>query len=882
MTIVRGGLQDQILQGLKDPTLAGVLVMGGAGMGKTHLAHAVASAVQEEFDVTWLVGQRLLEQEPFSVLESIVPSMSTDRARSEPADTMTMVQLLYERLIGKSPVPTKRVLVLVDNAQWLDEHSCAVLEQLAVSGAAQMLLLCRPGESNVARSSLFTDDTMMAQRELPPFTTGEVMTAIEKTLGGKIVPGVAAVMAASSGGHPLFLQALLNAARETEALVKHGSIWALTAAPMDPEPNVGDVAIDLFREYSAREQEILETVALAEPLATTVLHRIFSGNEHESLISAGVLCVTSGMASTLQFVSPVFGQSLRQRIPVGRSIEARRQVLAARALQPLSSTMLMRHIAWSHDCGADVTQRSLLHGARLANIHSESRLARRLSQSVSDPKYLFQARLEETLACIKLQEFAEGRKLLDELGLDAGDRERCDQVGTLGVMMAASLGFRNELFTRLADSWRQRYATLGLAECPGADLVEALIVVKSGFFLPKDMRSRLEIIGGSADHIGLKFAAAALLAHAEVIEGNHTAAEHNFTRAHKLLLRHPGWLGMFRHVLTGQHMLFLVSAGCPERALDLLDASRIEAEDHRSVEFHGLMELVRSLGELGQGNVVTAAASFDVALAALGEADPADTLPYALAAAAYTQHLIGNDAKALELVRDFHAIVRDVSGPLWLLSMAYLAAAKEAGKNKQKTFKALHELAEEARQQGAAAVEMAIHNVMLREGCRTHIARMLEIELSPEGPAIPMMRSIADGILSEDASLLESVASLPGAAQNKLLAVEALSHALHIHSKHGNHGGRTQVLKQLRKMNFPFQAMGSVAIADLATIAELTGREKEIAALVHSRYSNRDIAEKFTLSQRTIEGHVYKIYSKLGVGSREELYEPWLLELLST
>ena len=35
--------------------------------------------------------------------------------------------------------------------------------------------------------------------------------------------------------------------------------------------------------------------------------------------------------------------------------------------------------------------------------------------------------------------------------------------------------------------------------------------------------------------------------------------------------------------------------------------------------------------------------------------------------------------------------------------------------------------------------------------------------------------------------------------------------------------------------------------------------------------SNRDVAERLTLSVRTVEGHIYKAMTKTGTGSREEL-----------
>ena len=51
----------------------------------------------------------------------------------------------------------------------------------------------------------------------------------------------------------------------------------------------------------------------------------------------------------------------------------------------------------------------------------------------------------------------------------------------------------------------------------------------------------------------------------------------------------------------------------------------------------------------------------------------------------------------------------------------------------------------------------------------------------------------------------------------------------------------------------------------------LTDREREIALLVVQGLSNRDVAERLTLSVRTVEGHIYKAMTKTGTATREEL-----------
>ena len=51
----------------------------------------------------------------------------------------------------------------------------------------------------------------------------------------------------------------------------------------------------------------------------------------------------------------------------------------------------------------------------------------------------------------------------------------------------------------------------------------------------------------------------------------------------------------------------------------------------------------------------------------------------------------------------------------------------------------------------------------------------------------------------------------------------------------------------------------------------LTGRERQVAALVASGLSNREIAARLVISQRTVDAHVNHIFAKLSVSSRVQL-----------
>jgi DNA-binding NarL/FixJ family response regulator len=61
------------------------------------------------------------------------------------------------------------------------------------------------------------------------------------------------------------------------------------------------------------------------------------------------------------------------------------------------------------------------------------------------------------------------------------------------------------------------------------------------------------------------------------------------------------------------------------------------------------------------------------------------------------------------------------------------------------------------------------------------------------------------------------------------------------------------------------------ALANAVRPLPLTPREREIASLAARGLSNKDIAERLTVSVRTVEGHLYRAGLKLGVSERSAL-----------
>jgi DNA-binding NarL/FixJ family response regulator len=55
------------------------------------------------------------------------------------------------------------------------------------------------------------------------------------------------------------------------------------------------------------------------------------------------------------------------------------------------------------------------------------------------------------------------------------------------------------------------------------------------------------------------------------------------------------------------------------------------------------------------------------------------------------------------------------------------------------------------------------------------------------------------------------------------------------------------------------------------SLIQLTRREDEIAALVAQGLSNKQIAAKLVVSERTVESHIWNILNKLGFNSRVQI-----------
>jgi DNA-binding CsgD family transcriptional regulator len=84
-------------------------------------------------------------------------------------------------------------------------------------------------------------------------------------------------------------------------------------------------------------------------------------------------------------------------------------------------------------------------------------------------------------------------------------------------------------------------------------------------------------------------------------------------------------------------------------------------------------------------------------------------------------------------------------------------------------------------------------------------------------------------------------------------------------------GLREQCVRELRRIGLRVASATRRGDRSAWGPAALSGREREVADLVRARHTNREIAERLFLSEKTIESHLRNVFVKLGVSSRADV-----------
>jgi DNA-binding CsgD family transcriptional regulator len=149
--------------------------------------------------------------------------------------------------------------------------------------------------------------------------------------------------------------------------------------------------------------------------------------------------------------------------------------------------------------------------------------------------------------------------------------------------------------------------------------------------------------------------------------------------------------------------------------------------------------------------------------------------------------------------------------------------------------------------------------------------RLAELAGLINGELIPALADHAGALAAGAGAQLEDAAERLAALGAALIAHEAATDAAAAWRAAGLRRRAAACDELARRLASDCDdARSPAARADVGPVA-LTVREHEVAALAADGLSSREIADKLSLSHRTVENHLQRIYDKLGVAGRQQL-----------
>lgn len=311
-----------------------------------------------------------------------------------------------------------------------------------------------------------------------------------------------------------------------------------------------------------------------------------------------------------------------------------------------------------------------------------------------------------------------------------------------------------------------------------------------------------------------------------------------------------GWLAADITVLALMRVGWnLVFSGRYEEADDLLVDWRGSAP-RTALHRAGTLAVIRSLLELARGQTDRARATLEEAVAELQLRDPSQALPLALelsdairppgaAPAVQTETCPAAPRPRQLLARAVHSAVTGEPGDYPLIAREVLAAGRIFAP-------------------GSAGREAG--------------QRLAELAGAMEGGRSALLARLAHLSSSNEPERAEELARDAVESGDCGIAARALARAATLWSEQGDTRRCGAALRELMGLLRTHDITPDTYTARALGMAELTSREEEIVDLARSGKTNAEIARALTVSQRTVEGHLYRVFSKLGITDRSQLH----------
>ncbi|WP_197021621.1 LuxR family transcriptional regulator [Cellulomonas sp. HZM] len=817
-----------------------VLVVGEAGVGKTALAARALDEMTIDGRAPYVValsGAAGRAGLPLSALEPLLGDEGLLAIGSFARTVRTLSDSLAALSAG-SPL-----VLRVDDAHLLDVASAQALGWLVRQGDVLLVATSRPsGAAGSPWLELWKDD-VVDRIDVEPFTVDELEHWLAGELAGTPTADTVRRLWGETRGNVFHARELVRAERSSGALREFDGVWVWTGRAASGARLLELVENDVSR-LSAEAHRALEVVALLCPAPMSLLLDVVPRAAVDELVHMGVatmrpqLSAAGGTDVVVDLAHALYAEAVRARVPGGR----RREVLDLVAGSTHASTgaSLVRSVMLAMDSGLDVGPGRLDAAIEEAFTLQQADVVVRLVDLALRAGTLADAQ-RARLTIVRAEawwsqsEFARASR-------DASDVVR---------LVRASGTPDAELASRHSDAVQILAATM---HSSGADITEVLeLVDEAAAWL-----TSVDALGTWADELAVTRL---------VRQG--WAGQSAATRTEALaVLAHPTSPAVALR-LVAPTVISLADSGRFAEAFALcaryLPVSRAHGERYRWAT--GEITLVGMLASLWQGDV--SALRVDALHAVQDEAVPVDWVA-AQAGRGLAGVAHGSWSQAATDLRAANARLRvSDRGGIASFTLAAEALAVAASGSSSSARQLLAGIAGEPLR-AASALEPEIRLLVLdtlgwlRDPGLTVEAAALATWAASRGHARveleALHRLVRAGNRSPD--VLARVAELATVVEGS----RAASVAAHVTALVHDDPDLSRIAE--RDLN-----RAGLWLPPLEPPVALTPREREIASLAAGGMTSRAIAARLTLSVRTVDSHLARVFAKTGVHSREGLAE---------
>lgn len=847
-------------------------------MGKTSLVEAVLAQTDAPMPVMRLFCTPSLSTIPYGVLSPYLGSLTKITG---PVEVLREINrtLLAGTHRNYSPI------VVVEDAQHLDQETGLVLS-LLVENAAMKLITIGSGalETNSPLAAL-TTSAALSTIVVQALDLEAVRTASEDMLGGQISAGTALIINATTGGNPGFIRAYLQSCKEQGILFQvhppaneptgGSAVWFLARPMPIVDENLQDLVHEMRSLTPEPEQGTLELLALAGPLPSRLLTKC--GFPYRRLLDAEELRHSSD--SELSIAAAVYESVLRQTVAFERRAELYALWNSQRLALALEPTPLQ--VLWGIEVGAQFNDSEMLQAIERAVVACEYELALELCTSTEIATRSHRGALFEARVLTGLERFNSSLGLLARLIEQASNAEHLlEAFHELMVLLSnANLEPQDgELIAQLCESGLLRIGTQANQERLAGELRTSVRSIQylnslnsAGESIPTISELEGMLAGGSLAPI-CNIVIRVLISDLHSNAGRCDSALEYAYQAWAQTQEEPKLGDAYRQRIIFRIGWNLLFAGRYAEAVAYIDSFQ-ETSLWEIVRNQGMLALLRGLADLLQGRISASVRVLTEAITELRLWDPAELLSVALQLQQWAVARI-----------DVGATKQKVSG---------LLHENQAGKSVEIRLSpnlSAHNLLAQALANtlgdDAALKDMIDSSLIERELMLLESAQVKDDEFAgnqaqqrlkellplQEGSRARFITRLLNLREATDLDALEELGREALKHGEYQIGTEALTRVALRYMAAGEQRVCGAILSQLSRI-IEEQNLNAGRFVTLSlALTELTAREKEIVRLVRAGKNNGEIARALTVSQRTVEGHLYRVFLKLGISDRSELF----------